>query len=70
MGKGIICTALASPPGRRHRVSWGRATAKERLYLPVARERIGHGSLAGLVREQFERDGVVVPILADPARAL
>jgi glutamate---cysteine ligase / carboxylate-amine ligase len=50
--------------------AWGCATAEERLYLPVIRDRIGHGSLAELIRDRFEREGEVVPILTDLATAL
>ena len=50
--------------------AWGHATGEERLYLPFVKERIEHGSLAELVRERFEREGKIVPILADLARAL
>jgi hypothetical protein len=50
--------------------AWGRATADERLYLPVIRDRIGHGSLAELVRERFEREGEIEPILNDLANSL
>jgi hypothetical protein len=50
--------------------AWGNATAEERLYLPFIKERIEHGSLAELVRDRFEQEGEVVPILADLALAL
>jgi hypothetical protein len=50
--------------------AWGHATAEERLYLPFIKERIGHGSLAELVHERYEREGEIAPVLADLARAL
>jgi hypothetical protein len=50
--------------------AWDHANAEDRLYLPFIRERIEHGSLAELVRDRFEREGEVVPILADLALAL
>jgi hypothetical protein len=50
--------------------AWGNATAEERLYLPFIKERIEHGSLSELVRDRFEQEGEVVPILADLALAL
>jgi len=50
--------------------AWGHATAEERLYLPFVKERIEHGSLAELVRERYEREGEIVPILTDLATAL
>jgi hypothetical protein len=55
---------------RLYTKAWGHATAEERLYLPFIKERIGHGSLAELVRERFEREREMVPILADLATAL
>jgi glutamate---cysteine ligase / carboxylate-amine ligase len=51
-------------------LAWGHATADERMYLPCIRERIENGSLAEQVRERFEREGEIVPILADLAEAL
>jgi glutamate---cysteine ligase / carboxylate-amine ligase len=50
--------------------AWGCATPEERLYLPVIRDRIGHGSLAELVRERFEREQEITPILTDLANSL
>jgi hypothetical protein len=50
--------------------AWGHATAEERLYLPLIRERIEHGSLAELVRDRFEREREITPVLADLARSL
>ncbi|RPI38145.1 MAG: hypothetical protein EHM53_09420 [Methanoregulaceae archaeon] len=50
--------------------AWDHATAEERLYLPFIRDRIGHGSLAELVRDRFGREGQIVPILSDLADSL
>ncbi len=50
--------------------AWGHATPEEKLYLPFIRERIGNGSLAELVRERFEREQEIVPILTGLAAAL
>ena len=50
--------------------AWGHATAEERLYLPVIKDRIEHGSLAEIIRDRFEREREIVPILADLASAL
>jgi hypothetical protein len=50
--------------------AWGQATSDERLYLPFIKDRIGRGSLAEIVRERYEREGEIVPILADFAVAL
>jgi hypothetical protein len=50
--------------------AWGHATPEERLYLPFIKERIEHGSLAELVRDRYEREREIVPILKDLARAL
>ncbi|MDD1683817.1 MAG: hypothetical protein LUO98_08285, partial [Methanoregula sp.] len=50
--------------------AWSHATAEERLYLPVIKNRIGHGSLAEIVRDRFEREGEIGPILSDLAMAL
>jgi hypothetical protein len=46
------------------------ATAEERLYLPFIRDRIGHGSLAELIRGRFERERNLQPVLEDLALAL
>lgn len=50
--------------------AWGHTTAEERLYLPLIRERIEHGSLAELVRDRYEREREIAPVLADLALAL
>ncbi len=43
--------------------AWAHATPEERLYLPFLRNRIERGSLAEIVRERFEREREIVPIL-------
>jgi hypothetical protein len=50
--------------------AWGHATAEERLYLPFIKDRIEHGGLADLVRNRFEREREIAPVLSDLARAL
>jgi glutamate---cysteine ligase / carboxylate-amine ligase len=55
---------------RLYERAWSHATPDERLYLPVIRSRIEHGSLAELIRDRFEREREVVPILTDLAMAL
>jgi glutamate---cysteine ligase / carboxylate-amine ligase len=55
---------------RLYRTAWTHATADERLYLPVIEDRICRGSLAERIRERFEREGNIVPILADMAGCL
>jgi len=51
-------------------MAWGHATAEERLYLPFIWDRIEHGSLAELVRDRYERERKIVPVLSDLARCL
>ena len=48
----------------------GHATPEEKLYLPFIKERIERGSLAELVRNRYEREGDIVPILRDLAASL
>jgi hypothetical protein len=55
---------------RLHERVWSYATPDERLYLPFIRDRIGHGSLAELVRGRFERERNLQPVLEDLALAL
>jgi hypothetical protein len=50
--------------------AWDHATAEERHYLPLIGERIGHGSLAEIIRDRFERERDIMPVLADLAMAL
>ena len=50
--------------------AWDHATPDERSYLPVVKDRIENGSLAELMRERYEREREIVPILADMAHAL
>lgn len=44
---------------------WSHATPDERPYLPVIKCRIENRSLAELVRDGFEQEWEIVPILAD-----
>jgi glutamate---cysteine ligase / carboxylate-amine ligase len=50
--------------------AWSRATPEERLYLPFVKDRIEHGSLGEIIRERYEREREIIPILADLACAL
>ena len=50
--------------------AWDHATLDERFYLPFIRERIEHGSLAELIRDRFDREREIMPILEDLATAL
>jgi hypothetical protein len=50
--------------------AWSQATPDERLYLPVIKTRIEKGSLAELVRDRFEREREIGPVLTDLATAL
>ena len=64
-------TAGLSPELRQiYDRAWAHATPEEREYLPVIRNRIENGSLAEIVRERFEREREIVPVLADLAMAL
>ena len=45
-------------------LAWRHAMDDERRYLPVIRQRITEGSLAELMRDRFEKDGEIVPIMA------
>lgn len=55
---------------RLYTKAWGHATAEERLYLPFISERIENGSLGEIVRERYERDGEIIPILTNLAYSL
>jgi hypothetical protein len=50
--------------------AWGHATPEEQFYLPFIRDRIRYGSLGEIVRERYERDREIVPVLAELAHAL
>jgi len=50
--------------------AWDHASADERCYLPFVKNRIENGSLAEIVRDRFEREREIVPILSDLATAL
>lgn len=50
--------------------SWKHATAEERLYLPVIKNRIEQGCLADLIRQRYEKDHDIIPVLTDCARNL
>jgi hypothetical protein len=56
--------------GRLYERAWSHATPEERLYLPVIQCRIETGSLAEIVRDRYEREREIVPILTDLAEAL
>ena len=50
--------------------AWLHATPEERQYLPVMKNRIEKGSLAELVRERYEREREIGPVLSELAMAL
>ncbi|WAC04184.1 MAG: glutamate-cysteine ligase family protein [Methanoregula sp.] len=50
--------------------AWQHATDEERTYLPVIRNRIENGSLAERMRDRYENEGDIVPIMNDMARCL
>jgi len=50
--------------------AWKKATAEERQYLPVIRDRISNGSIAGQIAERYVRDPAIEPILSDLAQCL
>jgi Glutamate-cysteine ligase family 2(GCS2) len=50
--------------------AWGHATAEERTYLPFISQRIEQGSLGEIIRERYERERDIIPILADLACSL
>jgi hypothetical protein len=50
--------------------AWDHATAEERIYLPFISHRIDHGSLGEIIRERYEREREIIPILAGLACAL
>jgi hypothetical protein len=50
--------------------AWDHATAEERIYLPFISHRIGHGSLGEIIRDRYERERKISPVLADLACAL
>jgi glutamate---cysteine ligase / carboxylate-amine ligase len=50
--------------------AWKHATDDERQYLPIIRERITRGSLAECIRERYEKEQDIIPILADMAISL
>lgn len=50
--------------------AWDRATADERMYLPIIRDRIAHGSLAEQIRDRLSHGEGIVPVLKEMAAAL
>jgi gamma-glutamyl:cysteine ligase YbdK (ATP-grasp superfamily) len=50
--------------------AWRKATAEERQYLPVIKERIAKGSLAEQIAERYRKEQAIEPILADLAQCL
>ena len=50
--------------------SWKHATAEERPYLPVIKNRIERGCLAELIRHRYEKDHDIIPVLTDFVRNL
>ncbi|MFA6332208.1 MAG: glutamate-cysteine ligase family protein [Methanoregula sp.] len=56
--------------GQLYDAAWQKATADERRYLPVIKERIGRGSLAELMSERISNGEELTPILSDMAECL
>jgi len=50
--------------------AWHYATDDERVYLPVIRDRIEHGSLAEQMRDRLEHGEEITTIMGDMARCL
>jgi hypothetical protein len=64
-------TAAIRPELQRlYDAAWNHATDDERQYLPVIRQRIEQGSLAELISRRYQREGDIVPVLADMAMCL
>ncbi len=61
---------LGQELGQLYDAAWQRATAEERCYLPVIRERILHGSLAERMAGRISRGEGITPVLSDMARCL
>lgn len=55
---------------RLYDAAWQKATAEERRYLPIIRQRIEQGSLAEQMARRFAKEGEIVPILSDMAECL
>lgn len=55
---------------RLYSIAWDHATDDEKKYLPVIQKRIINGNLAELIRDRFENDGDILPIMADMAQCL
>lgn len=55
---------------RLYEIAWKHATGDERAYLPIVENRIRQGSLAEQVRETFDRDRDLRPVLTDLAACL
>jgi len=53
-----------------YKAAWTHATADERIYLPVIRDRISNGSLAERIRDRVSGGGGIIPVLEDMATAL
>ncbi|OPY38497.1 MAG: Carboxylate-amine ligase YbdK [Methanoregula sp. PtaU1.Bin051] len=55
---------------RLYTAAWDHATADERQYLPVIRERITHGSLAELIRKRLEAGSPLNSLLLELSSCL
>ena len=62
--------ALRPELDQMYEMAWQHATTEERAYLPVIQKRIERGSLAELMRNRFETEGDIFPVLADMAQCL
>ncbi len=56
--------------GQLYEAAWQRATADERRYLPVIRQRILYGSLAERMAGRISRGEGITPVISDMARCL
>jgi hypothetical protein len=55
---------------RLYDAAWKQGTDDEKLYLPLIKERIEHGSLAELIRDRYRKEKEIVPIMADLSACL
>jgi len=55
---------------RIYDAAWKHGTEDERLYLPIIKERIEHGSLAELISERYRKEKDMIPIMADLSACL
>ncbi|MGA2121682.1 MAG: glutamate-cysteine ligase family protein [Methanoregula sp.] len=56
--------------GHLYDAAWQRATADERCYLPIVKERIHNGSLAERMVDRISHGEEITPVVSDMARCL